>query len=194
METGQADEAALWALLEQSGAVRDGHFLLTSGRHSGRFFLLAALFQYPRWAVAVGRALAARLAEFRPEVVVGPALGGIIPAFVVAQELGVRALFAEKVGEGPRMALRRGFRVDPGERCVVVEDAVTLGGSARATIQAVRDAGGEVVAVGCVVDRSGGRARFDVPFRPLLRVDVSDYAPEECPLCRAGIPLVSPKR
>lgn len=184
----------IWALLRDSGAVREGHFLLTSGRHSGTFFLLAMLFQYPARAEVVGRRLAELLVEFRPDAVVGPALGGIIPAFLVARELGARALFAEKTGEGNRMALRRGFRVEPGERCVVVEDTVTLGGSAQATIRAVEEAGGQVVAVGCVVDRSGGRARFDVPFRALLEAPVADYPPERCPLCAAGVPLVSPKR
>lgn len=187
------DETLVWDLLRASGAVREGHFLLTSGRHSPKFFLLAALFQHPERAERVGRRLAALLAEFRPDTVVGPALGGIIPAFLVARELGARALFAEKA-EGGRMALRRGFTVVPGERVVVVEDAVTLGGSARAAVAAVREAGGDVVAVGCVVDRSGGRAGFDVPFRALLRVDVPDYEPGACPLCAAGVPLVTPKR
>lgn len=185
---------AIWSLLEGSGAVREGHFLLTSGRHSPRFFLLAALFQYPDRAEAVAGALARQLAEFAPEAVVGPALGGIIPAFLVARVLGARALFAEKTDEPGRMALRRGFALRPGERCVVVEDAVTRGGSARATMEAVRAAGGRVLAVGCVVDRSGGRVDLGVPLRALLTVDVPDWAPEECPLCAAGVPLVAPKR
>lgn len=181
-------------LLEQVGAWRRGHFRLTSGLHSPEFFLLSQAFQYPDTAAALGRALAERLLEVRPrpQVVAGPALGGILLAHEVGRALGARAIFAEAVPEGG-MRLRRGFRVAPGERVYVVEDAVTTGGSVRAAIRAVEEAGGVVAAVGAVVDRSQDGVDFGVPFAALVRRPVPAYRPEDCPLCAQGEPLVSPK-
>ena len=185
----------LQRLLEETGAWQRGHFLLTTGLHSPEFFLLSQAFQYPDLAERCGRALAAALVEAAggpAGVVVGPAMGGVLLAHEVARSLGARAMFAEKDETGA-MRLRRGFRLAPGERVFVVEDAVTTGGSALKAAAAVREAGGQVAAVGAVVDRSGGRASFDVPFTALLRVDVPAYAPDACPLCAAGVPLTRPK-
>ncbi|HEX6988082.1 MAG TPA: orotate phosphoribosyltransferase [Bacillota bacterium] len=182
-------------LLERTGAWRRGHFRLTSGLHSPEFYLLAQAFQYPEEAAALGRALAAALLEAAgepPDVVVGPALGGILLAHEVARALGVRAMFAEAVPEGG-MRLRRGFRLEPGERVFVVEDAVTTGGSARAAAEAAAAAGGRVTAFGAVVDRSGGQAGFPAPFAGLLRRQVPAYPPDRCPSCARGEPLASPK-
>jgi len=179
-------------LIKRSGALKEGHFLLTSGHHSPRFYLLSLLFQDPRRAARVGRALALLFSREEPETVVGPAMGGVILAHEVARALGARSLFAEK-GENGGFLLRRGFRVSEGERVLVVEDVVTTGGSTREVVELVRGARGEVVGVGAVVDRSGGRASFDVPFRALLREEIPDYLPSVCPLCARGLPLVSPK-
>ncbi len=182
-------------LIKRSGALKEGHFLLTSGRHSPRFYLLALLFQDPRRAARVGRALALLFSREEPQAVVGPAMGGVIPAYEVARALGARFLFAEKAEEeGERVfLLRRGLRISEGEKVLVVEDVVTTGGSTRGVVELVRRWRGEVVGVGAVVDRSGGRASFDVPFRALLREEVPDYLPSLCPLCARGLPLVSPK-
>lgn len=172
----------------------EGHFLLTTGRHSPEFYLLARLFQYPEWAEKCGRALAARFQDMQVTAVVGPALGGVLLAHETARALGVRSAFAEKGRDGSdEMLLRRGFALAPGERVLVVEDAVTSGGSARRAMEAVRKAGGVPVAVGAVVDRSGGTVDFGVPFQALLTTRVPDYDPADCPLCRQGIPLTSPK-
>lgn len=188
-----AEEVA--GLLARTGAWRRGHFLLTSGLHSPEFYLLAQAFQYPEAAAALGRALAAALRGVLPAspgVVVGPAVGGILPAYEVARALGVRAIFAEPDDQGG-MRLRRGFRIEPGERVVVVEDAVTTGGSARAAAAAAAAAGGRVAAFGAIVDRSGGQAALPAPFAVLLRRRIPAYRPADCPLCARGEPLVSPK-
>ncbi|PZN13159.1 MAG: orotate phosphoribosyltransferase [Bacillota bacterium] len=206
------DDAAVAGLLNQTGAHRYGHFRLTTGLHSDEFFLLARAFQYPEVLERLGAALAARLRRVLPAAdagqggpagsgpvagtvgaVVGPAMGGVLLAHAVARVLGGRSLFAEKEADGS-MRLKRGFALAPGEPVVVVEDAVTTGGSVRKTMEAVARAGGRVVAVGAVVDRSGGKADFGVPFVSLLCRDVAAFVPEECPLCRRGVPLVEPKR
>ncbi|HEY8449626.1 MAG TPA: orotate phosphoribosyltransferase [Bacillota bacterium] len=186
-------EQELRDLLERTGAWLRGHFRLTTGLHSPEFFLLARLFQYPELAERCGRALADRLGDLQVTAVVGPAMGGVLLAHEVARALGVRALFAEREADGS-MRLRRGFELSAGEPVLVVEDAVTTGGSAQSAAAAARAAGGEPVAVAAVIDRSGGRADFGVPFYALLRVEVPVYRPEACPLCHQGIPLSEPKR
>jgi orotate phosphoribosyltransferase len=180
----------LLALFRESGALQRGHFQLSSGLHSDVYFQSALVLQHPERAAAIGRALADALRPLAPRAVVGPALGGVIIAWEVARALGVRGLFTErKDGE---MSLRRGFRLDSGERVVVVEDVVTTGGSTRETIAALRAAGGEVVGVGAIVDRSGGGVNFALPFRSLMSLPVEAWAQEVCPLCRAGTPIAKP--
>ncbi|MEN3010370.1 MAG: orotate phosphoribosyltransferase [Candidatus Bipolaricaulaceae bacterium] len=178
-------------LLRATGALLEGHFLLSSGLHSGRYVQCARLLQYPWHAEAVGRALAAFVRDLRPGAVVGPALGGILVAHEVARALGVRSLFAER--EGEKLALRRGFALAPGERVVVAEDVVTTGGSTLETAEVVRAQGGEVVAAVALVDRRGPAAR-DLPFPlfALVRLEIATFPPEDCPLCRAGLPLEKP--
>lgn len=185
----------LFETLETIGAYRRGHFLLTSGRHSPAFLLLARAFERPELGARLGRALAAEFQAERIAVVVGPAMGGILLAYEVARHLPpARALFAEKTEEGG-MELRRGFRVEPGERALVVEDVVTTGGSVAKVIQHLRELGAVVVGVGAVVDRSGGRVSFDgLPFRAVATLELPQYLPDECPECRLGVPLERPKR
>lgn len=184
------DAQEILSLLRSTGALLEGHFILTSGRHSDRYVQCALLLQYPNKAALVGRELAGLLARYEPQVVVGPALGGILVAHEVARALNVRGLFAERK-EG-RMQLRRGFTISPGERVVVVEDVVTTGGSVREVMDVVEACGGRVVAVGALVDRSGGKVSFGVPFVSLLAVEMASYEAASCPLCAAGIPAVKP--
>lgn len=182
-------------LLWRTGVLLDGHFLLTSGRHSPRFLLFSQLFQDPGAAEQVGRLLAGRLLRHQPTVVVGPAMGGVILAHEAARALGARSLFAEKEPDGS-MALKRGFTLRAGDRVAVVEDAVTTGGSVQKVIDHLAARGADLVAIGCVADRSGGRAagRWEpLPLVSLIRLDIPSYAPEECPQCRDGVPLASPK-
>ena len=179
-------------LFRQSGALLEGHFRLSSGLHSSRYLQCALVLQYPQHAAALGSALAALMLERAgpPESVIAPALGGILVAHEVGRALGVRALFAERQ-EGVLM-LRRGFSITPGERCYVVEDVLTTGGSTRETMDVVRQAGGIVIAAGAIIDRSGGRTDLGVPGAALAVLDVPNYPPEDCPMCRAGGKAVKP--
>lgn len=179
-------------ILEAAGAVRRGHFLLTSGRHSDLFLLCALVLQYPDRAALLAEAMAAPFRDRGVEVVIGPAVGGIILAYEVARHLGARAIFAEKSGR-ETMVLRRGFTLRRGEQVLAVEDALTTGGSIRKVLDVVRAHEAEALGVSVLVDRSGGRVDLGVPVRALLTLDVNSWEPERCPLCRSGVPLVEPK-
>jgi len=178
-------------LLEQVGAIRTGHFELSSGRHSGTYIQCALVLEHPQYAEQLGRALAELFKEHSVACVVSPALGGILVGYEVARALGVRSLFVERDRSG-QMALRRGFEIKTGERVLVIEDVWTTGGSTRETIGVVEQEGGLVVAAGALIDRSGGRLELNVPSRALLEMDVPSYEPDECPLCRAGGPPTRP--
>lgn len=172
-------------VLEQVGAIRQGHFELSSGRHSGTYIQCALVLAYPQHADPLGRALGELFKDRSISCVVSPALGGIIIGHEVARGLGVRALFVERDRSG-QMALRRGFELKLNERVLVIEDVWTTGGSTREAIGVVEQEGGLVVAAGALIDRSGGRLELNVPARALLQMDVPSYEPDDCPLCRAG--------
>lgn len=182
--------AELERLLADSGALRSGHFELSSGRHACRYVQCALLLEMPATARRVGEALAALLVSHRPELVVAPALGGLIIGHETAAALGVPFRFAER-REG-EMRLRRGFAVEEGTRVAVVEDVVTTGGSARETIALIEALGGRVVAAGAIIDRSGASRPFDVPFEALLVLDLESFEPRACPHCRNGAPIDKP--
>jgi len=179
-------------LFRNAGALLEGHFRLTSGLHSSRYLQCALVLQHPQHAAALGTALANLLLEraAKPGLVIAPALGGILVAHEVARALGSRALFAERQ-EGV-LTLRRGFQIVPGETCYVVEDVVTTGGSTRETMDVARKAGGVVVAAGAIINRSGGRADLGVPSVALAVLDVPNYRPEDCPMCKAGSQAIKP--
>jgi orotate phosphoribosyltransferase len=172
-------------VLEQVGAIRQGHFELSSGRHSGTYIQCALVLAHPPLAEQLGRALAELFKDHSVSCVVSPAMGGIIIGHEVARALGVRALFVERDRSG-QMALRRGFELNPNERVLVIEDVWTTGGSTREAIGVVEQEGGLAVAAGALIDRSGGRLELNVSTRALLQMDVPSYEPDDCPLCRAG--------
>jgi orotate phosphoribosyltransferase len=177
-------------ILEKTGVLQTGHFLLTSGKHSNKYMQCAKIFQHPDISAGISKALAEKYDDYEIDIVIGPAIGGIILAYEVARQLEVRALFAER--ENGAMTLRRGFEIKPGSRVLVVEDVITTGGSVKEVIELVRAVGGEVVGVASVVDRSGGKALFDVPFKSAIKIDIETYEPEECPMCKAGSEAVKP--
>jgi orotate phosphoribosyltransferase len=176
-------------LYKQTGAMLEGHFLLRSGRHSPKFLQSTTLLQHPIYAEAVGEALGELFEDLELEFVIGPAMGGVVLAFVTAKALGARALFAEK-GDNGGMFVRQGLTIKPGEKFLAVEDVVTTGGSVQKAIQAAEAKGARCVAVGAIVDRSGGRAEFGVPYRTITKLDFPTYAADSCPLCQRGEPLL----
>ncbi len=177
-------------LYEKTGALMRGHFRLTSGLHSDIYLQSALVLQYPEHAARLGEALAAPYTDARAQTVLAPAIGGILVAHEVARALGVRALFTER--EDGAMRLRRGFTLTPGERCLVVEDVITTGGSTREVVECVRASGGSVIGVGSLIDRSGGTAAFDVRRASLATVSASTWPPEACPLCKSGGHAIKP--
>ena len=176
-------------IFKDCGALLEGHFLLSSGLHSSQYLQCALVLQHPTHAERLCALLARPFQGQGIRVVAAPALGGVIVAHEAARALGARALFTERA-EG-RMTLRRGFQIAPGERTLVVEDVITTGGSTREVIHVVEEHGGKVAGVGCLVDRSGG-SPFEVERHCLVRLEIPNYAPEACPLCREGRPLVKP--
>lgn len=178
-------------MLEGAGAIRQGHFELSSGQHSSTYVQCAMVLQHPESAEKLGRALAAEFHDIKVDCVASPALGGVILGHEVARTIGVRAIFVERDASG-RMALRRGFDVQPGERVLVIEDVWTTGGSTCETIRVVEQAGGRVVAAGALINRSRGKLELPVRAEALLDLDVPSFGPFECPQCRAGGEAVKP--
>lgn len=177
-------------IFKDSKAMLEGHFVLTSGRHSDRYLQCALVMQDPVVSEKLARDLAARIQREKIDMVVGPALGGIVLAYEMARQLGALALFAER--ENGVMTLRRGFAIPKGARVLVVEDVITTGGSVLEVIKVIEDRGGQVVGAASLVDRSNGRIDLGCPLYSLLPLEVVSYPPEECPLCKQGIPPVKP--
>ena len=182
------------ALFIETGALLEGHFQLTSGLHSNQYFQCAKVLQYPQYAELLCGEIANRFKTHQVEVVIAPALGGIVVGQEVGRRLRARTLFTER--KDGAMQLRRGFEIRKGEKVLVCEDVVTTGGSVGEVIKIVQQMGGQPVGVGFVVDRSGGRVKFDLGGGSIqyavLHLDVIAYKPEECPLCRQRIPVMKP--
>lgn len=183
-------------LFDKTGAYLRGHFRLTSGLHSGEYLQCAKVLAFPPYAERLGRDLAEKLRSLTDgqpiDIVVAPAMGGIVIGHEVARALGTRSLFTERDAASNQMTLRRGFEIRPGERAVVVEDVVTTGGSTKEVVALLQSAGAVVVAAGSIIDRSNGRADVGVPRVSLQVLDAVAYSPEDCPLCREGLPVVKP--
>lgn len=180
-------------IYEETGALLNGHFRLSSGRHSDRYLQSALVFQYPWHAEKLCRTLAEKVKPLNPQGVVSPALGGLIVGQELARALKVRAIFTERNKETDAMELRRGFTVEKGEKIFAVEDIITTGKSVKEAIQVMRFLGAQVVGVGCVIDRTGGAdGVFDVPVKSLVAQKVESWEEKDCPLCKKGIPVVKP--
>lgn len=192
------DSAATLNLFRAAGALLEGHFKLSSGLHSTGYLQCALVLQDPARAEQLGRALGEQLKAYGGNVVLSPALGGLIIGHEVARALGgaadhhvaVRAIFAER--QEKVLTLRRGFTLSPSDRVVVIEDVVTTGLSTRETIDVAKAAGATVVAAGSIIDRSGGASNLGVPYHALAALALPTYEPEKCPMCKAGSPVTKP--
>ncbi|MBN1278539.1 MAG: orotate phosphoribosyltransferase [Chlorobium sp.] len=177
-------------VFKSTGALLEGHFRLTSGRHSNTYFQCAKVLQHPEHLSLVCGQIAGHFTESGVETVISPAIGGIVVGTEVGRQLGLKTIFAERK-EGS-MTIRRGFELAKGERVLVIEDVITTGGSVAEVIALIEAAGASLVGVGSVVDRSNGKVRLAENQYSVLAMEVISYRPEECPLCKAGIPLEAP--
>ena len=178
------------AVLERAGAVLQGHFRYASGLHGPLYIEKFRLLEDPVATATLCTRIAGAFQPQQVECVVGPTTGGILVAYEIARQMGVHVMIAESGADGAGRELRRGFRMRPGLRTLVVDDVLTTGGSIRDTMAAVETAGGISMGVGVLVDRTAGRTDFGVPFASALALEVEAYAPQECPLCRDGVTLV----
>lgn len=178
-------------IFRQAGALLEGHFIYTSGRHGRHFLQASRVMQYPNHVETLCRAIAEHFQRDRIALVVGPATGGIVLAYETARHLACRCAFTEKDGDGG-MALKRGIRIELGTRVLVVEDIITTGGSVKKTIAHLRTRGAEVIGVGALVDRSGGEARFDCPFHALARLTLDSFAADDPRVTELPGPPIDP--
>jgi orotate phosphoribosyltransferase len=178
-------------VFRESGALRDGHFVLASGKHSARYLEKFQVLQWPTSTAWLCGDIAEWARALGPQTIAGPTTGGIILAHEVGRQMDLRAVYAERAENGGR-EFRRGFELARGERVVVVDDIMTTGGSVQETMDAVAKAGATVVGAAVLVDRSGGRAALDVPFHALWTLDIPTYDAAACPLCARGEPITKP--
>lgn len=178
-------------IFTSSGALLRGHFIFTSGRHSDVYMQCAQVLRYPEYTEKLAKHLASHFRSDAIDIVIGPALGGIVVAYEVARQLGAVALFTER--EDDRMVLRRSFSITPGQRVLVVEDVITTGGSVREVMEVVREHQGHVAGVGVLIDRSNGAIDFGVKQTAVLSMEIPSWEADACPLCREGkLPAVKP--
>ena len=177
---------------ESAGAFLRGHFVYTSGRHGADYLEKFRILEDPRATTELSGMIAERFAALKPELVAGPTTGGIILAYEVARQLGIDAVYIERADAGGRV-LRRGFEILSGTRVLVVDDVVTTGGSLTETASCIREAGGNVIGIGVLADRTSGRVAAEVPFFACLTLDFPSYPAESCPSCAAGIPVAAPR-
>ena len=183
-------ETEILNFFKESEALLTGHFLLTSGRHSDRYFQCAKVLQYPEYTEKLCKVIADNFKETEIDTVIAPAIGGLVVGQEVARQLNKRFIFAER--EDKKLTLRRGFTLEENENVLVCEDVVTTGGSVFEVINIVNNNKAKVVGVGFIVDRSNGKVNFGYPQFSALKMEVVSYIPDECPLCREDIELVKP--
>lgn len=186
------EEREIMTIFTQIGAYHQGHFKLSSGLHSPAYLQCALVLADPIISARLCGVLAKKLNTERPDIVIGPAMGGIVLAYELARAVGARALFTERDKDG-KMCLRRGFKVNPGDKIVIAEDVITTGGSVKEVVELLRQNNVEPREVACFIDRSGGAADLGgINHRSLVRLDIPTFREEECPLCQEGLPIQKP--
>jgi orotate phosphoribosyltransferase len=183
-------ETEILGIFKKTEALLEGHFLLTSGRHSNVYFQCAKVLQYPAYMEKICSNIAEYFLNYEIDTVISPAIGGIIVGQEVARQLNKRSIFAER--EDKLLTLRRGFSLEPGEKVLVCEDVVTTGGSVFEVIDIVKKSGAVVVGVGCIVNRSNGKVDFGYPHKSAVMLDAVSFPVDDCELCKKGLPVVKP--
>ena len=186
-KTGGCSQGELMGILKEAGVISDVHYILTSGNHATQSIQCARLFENPKLTAKICEYLAAAFKDAGIDVVLGPAMGGIVPAYELARILGARNIFCEK--ENGSMKLRRGYFINPGEKVLIAEDVITTGGSVRITLSLIEEAGGVAAGICAVANLSAGRAKFAIPTVTAADIDLASFPPDECPMCQAGVPL-----
>ncbi|MCI0329832.1 MAG: orotate phosphoribosyltransferase [candidate division Zixibacteria bacterium] len=192
MKTLSSTQNEVVELFERSGALLLGHFLLSSGRHSGAYFEKFKVLQHPEYLVRLGSMFGAHFRGLAADRVIGPTTGGMVIAYETARQMGKPYFFAEPDERGNGRVFGRGFSLLPGEKILVVDDVLTTGRSLSEVLELVERERGEIVGIGLLLDRSGGKVHLGQPYHALATLDVESFAPEDCPLCREGKPLVKP--
>ncbi|SDY97255.1 orotate phosphoribosyltransferase [Proteiniborus ethanoligenes] len=177
-------------ILRKTEALLEGHFLLSSGKHSNKYIQCAKVLQYPEESEKILSKVANQLTDLEIDIVLGPAMGGVIVAYELGRQLGKKAIFTEREKENDTVVLRRGFEIKKGEKVLISEDVITTGKSALEAIELVENMGGEVVGIACIADRSKGKLRY--PVYSAVELDIDSYESDQCPLCKKGIPYVKP--
>lgn len=177
-------------ILKTSNALLEGHFILTSGLHSPQYVEKFRLLENPRYTEQLCKQMAQLFKDKNVSIVIGPMTGGIILSYEIGKQLGTNAIFTERI-EG-KMTLRRGFTLSADDRVLIVEDIITTGGSIDEVIEVVEKNGAKIIGITCILDRSNGKAQFKYPFKPLMKMDVVTYKPDECPLCKKGVAAYKP--
>jgi len=180
----------IFEIFQQTNALLNGHFLLTSGRHSSQYFQCAQVLKHPQHNTTICGLIADHFKDIEIDIIISPAIGGIVVGQEVARQLGKISIFAER--EDKVLTLRRGFQIEEGKKYLVCEDVVTTGGSVFEVIEIINRGGGIVAGVGYIVDRSNNKVQFGVPQFSTLQLEVVSYSPEECPLCKLNIPAIKP--
>ncbi|HCI28562.1 MAG TPA: orotate phosphoribosyltransferase [Fervidobacterium sp.] len=185
-------EKQVMEILEKTGALLKGHFILSSGLHSEFYVQCAKIFEYPKYGEIIGRMIAEKIIQsgLKPDVVIGPALGGIIVAYEVGKHTGAKVMFTER--EDNQMKLRRGFELDQGDKVIIVEDVVTTGKSTFEVEEVVKSFGSEIIGYASIINRSGKETPFKKPYSYLLKLDFPMYTSDNCLLCKSGIPVTKP--
>jgi orotate phosphoribosyltransferase len=183
-------EAEILEIFKKTESLFEGHFLLTSGRHSDKYFQCAKVLQYPEYIEQLCSIIANHSKDYEIDTVISPAIGGLVVGQEVARQLNKRFIFAER--ENKNLTLRRGFSLSEGEKVLICEDVVTTGGSVFEVINIVKNSNAEVAGVGFIVDRSNGKVDFEFPQISTLKMEVVSYLPQECPLCKDGLEITKP--
>ena len=183
-------EAEILEIFKKTESLFEGHFLLTSGRHSDKYFQCAKVLQYPEYIEQLCSIIADHFKNYEIDTVISPAIGGLVVGQEVARQLNIRFIFAER--ENKNLTLRRGFSLSEGEKVLICEDVVTTGGSVFEVIDIVKNNNANVAGVGFIVDRSNGKVDFKFPQISTLKMEVVSYLPEECPLCKEGLEITKP--